>query len=141
MLTIGVIKKNFDEDFLLSENYCNVKNTIFARSEIFGFSRANHQTWIYPKPTEIHQELHQMSFLNVKYIFLLFLWSEIFWLFIYIRNFKIFENFGNFQNFWSGDPGGGPSIFFSLQIKSIIITRLSWKFERLTQRIGFSDGS
>ena len=68
----SVRRKNFDEDFLLSENYCNVKNTIFLDQKYFRFSRENHQLEFCPKPSEIHQKMHQMPFLNVKIIFLLF---------------------------------------------------------------------
>ena len=133
-----VLRENFDDGILLSENYCNVKNTIFPRSEIFRFSRENHQLEFCPKPSEIHQKMHQMPFLNVKIKFLLFWWSQIFWFLIQIRNFKISEIF---QISDLGSPGGGPIKKKSLKIKSIIIARLSWKFGRLTQRFGISDGS
>ena len=124
-----VLREIFDDGILLSENYCNVKNTIFPDQKYFRFSRENHQLEFCPKPSEIHQKMHQMPFLNVKIKILLFWWSHIFWFLTQIRNVKISENF---RNFWSGGPGGGPRFFFSLQMKSIIIARLSWKFGRLT---------
>ena len=43
---IGVLRGRFDGWILLSENYCNVKNTIFPRSEIFQIFPRKSPTWI-----------------------------------------------------------------------------------------------
>ena len=134
-----VLRGRFDGWILLSENYCNVKNTIFPDQKYFRFSRENHQLEFCPKPSEIHQKMHQMPFLNVKIRFLLFWWSHIFWFFYPDQKFQIFLKCSEFL-IWEV-PVVDRSKKKSLKIKSIIIARLSWKFGRLTQRFGVSDGS